>query len=292
MWMPMTSWPAVMACVCACVMMAGVTGCASSGSHERHGVRDGGSVNGSRLHDVQEQAVTYEHEGVKMRGVIFAPVQATANRRTPGVLVVHEWWGRNEYALGRAKRIAQELGYVTMAVDMYGDAKTTQAIPEAMKWSSEVYGKPLMAQRAQAALDALARDGRVDTNNVAILGYCFGGTTSIELAYSGADLKGAISFHGTPGAPTPAQAAQTKAALLILTGAADPMYNAQARTALADGLNQTGLRWDMVVYGQAVHSFTNPAAAGAGLPGVAYNQHADEDSWRQMAAFLKRCFGK
>lgn len=257
------------------------TACASS--HATH--RNAGPSS------LSSQKVNYQHEGVNLQGVLVAADNLKPDHKTPGVLIIHEWWGLNDYAILRANKIA-ELGYVAFALDMYGEAKHSDKVEDAKEWSSAFYGKPLLAQRAQAGLDALLKDPRVDPNNIVVMGYCFGGTAAIELAYSGAKVNGAVSFHGTPGAPTDTQAKATTAKLLILAGANDPMFNAQARQTLQEGLDKTNITWSMILYGHAQHSFTNPGSGKYNIPGVSYNAVADEQSWQAMQHFMHQVFGE
>jgi len=238
------------------------------------------------------QKVDYQHGDVKLQGVLAVNdyqghwvTKPSPKHKRPAVLIIHEWWGLNEYAISRAKKLANE-NFIVFALDMYGQGKHSDNVEDAKAWSSEFYGKPLMAQRAQAGLDVLRKDPRVDPNNIYVIGYCFGGTAAVELAYSGADIKGAVSFHGTPAAPTPEQAAATKASLLILTGGSDPMFDAKARNTLAAGLEATDIDWSMIVYGHAKHSFTNPNSDKYNIPGVGYNKQADAQSWRAFHEFV------
>src|SRR5690606_38591192 len=140
--------------------------------------------------------------------------------------------------------------------------------------------------------DTLRKDPRVDADNIIVIGYCFGGTAAVELAYSGAPVKGAVSFHGNPSPPTDEQAAALKARLLILIGAADPMFNPDATRKLVEGLNKTDADFEIISYSNAVHSFTSPEADTRGMPGVAYNKLADERSWQQLQAFMKQVFSR
>ena len=166
--------------------------------------------------------VAYEHAGVKLEGYLaYDDTKATADKPAPGVLVVPEWWGLNDYAKDRANQLAK-LGYVAFAVDMYGAGISTTDGKKAGELAGQFYGKPLMAERAQAALDQLLATGLVDNSHVAAIGYCFGGSTVQALAYTGAPLAGVVSFHGGL-IPVPADAAaKTKAKILICQGAVDP----------------------------------------------------------------------
>jgi dienelactone hydrolase len=240
---------------------------------------------------IDTKTINYSQGGVALKGYLAAPQDASPEHKRPGVLVIHEWWGLNDYIKGRTEQLAK-LGYVAMAADMYGDGKHSNDVEKAKAWSGQFYGKPLMAQRARAGLDVLAADPRVDPNRLVVIGYCFGGTSAIELAYSGAPVKGAVAFHGTPPPPTDAQAKTLKARLLLMVGVKDPMFPRQAREKLIDGLNRTDAHWEMIYYSHAVHAFTNPKADEHHMDGVSYDKQADEQSWLQLQSFLKQVFGQ
>src|SRR4051812_4677558 len=170
---------------------------------------------------VVTKSIPYEHAGVKLQGFIAYDDEKTAKGKIPGVLVIHEWWGLNDYTKGRAQQLA-ELGYVAFAADMFGDVFATTDAKKAGELIGPFYGKPIMAERAQAGLDQLLKTGLVDEQRVAAIGYCFGGSTVQALAYTGAPLAGIVSFHGIP-VPVPAEAAtKNKARFLICHGAIDP----------------------------------------------------------------------
>jgi len=174
--------------------------------------------------------VAYEHAGVKLEGYLAYDDEKTAKGKIPGVLVVPEWWGLTDYVKGRAESLAK-LGYVAFAVDMYGAGVTTTDPKKANELASAFYGKPLMAERAQAGLDQLLATGLVDGPRVAAIGYCFGGSTVQALAYTGAPLAGIVSFHGGL-IPVPADAAaKTKAKILVCHGAIDPFVSKDALNA-------------------------------------------------------------
>ena len=165
--------------------------------------------------------VEYSQGGVKLQGFLAYDDARAAAGQLPGVLVVHEWWGLNDYAKGRAQQLAQ-LGYVAFALDMYGKGVVATDKTKAGELAKQFYGKPLMAERAQAGLDQLMATGLVDPLRVAAIGYCFGGTTVQALAYSGAPLAGIVSFHGNLLPATAEAVSKTKAKFLICHGALDP----------------------------------------------------------------------
>ena len=237
------------------------------------------------------KTVTYEQGGVKLESYLAYDDQIKTLR--PGVLVVPEWWGLNDYAKGRARQLAQ-LGYVALAVDMYGAGVVTTDPKKAGELSGQFYGKPLMAERAQAALDQLLRTGLVDDKRVAAIGFCFGGAVCQALAYSGAPLAGIVSFHGSLVPASPEAAAKNRARFLICHGALDPFTKPEAIAAFKQSLDDGKIDYQFVSYSGAVHAFTNPdadaLAAATGLKGIAYNEPAARRSWALMQQFFGEIF--
>lgn len=239
------------------------------------------------------KAVGYEHAGVKLEGwLAYDDAQVSAKKPGAGVLVVPEWWGLNDYPKGRAEMLAK-LGYVAFATDMYGAGITTDDPKRAGELAGQFYGKPLMAERAQAGLDQLLATGLVDAKRVAAIGYCFGGSTVQALAFSGAPLAGIVSFHGGP-VPVPADAAvKTKAKILMCHGAIDPFVSKEQVDAFVKSMNDGKFDYQFVSYAGAVHAFTNPqsdaTAKRTGLP-IAYNAAADHRSWEHMKSFFSEIF--
>jgi dienelactone hydrolase len=205
------------------------------------------------------------------------------------VLVVHEWWGLNSYARKRADMLA-ELGYVALAVDMYGDGKQAHHPDDAQKFSSEVSKNKLMAKaRFEAAMKLVREQPNVDGNKLAAFGYCFGGTVALNMAREGEDLKGVVSFHGGLGTDAPAQQGKVKAQVRSFTGADDPFIPSTQVEAFKQEMEKAGVNYKSVVFPGAKHAFTSPEADEFGkkfnLP-LAYNADADKDSWAQANAFL------
>jgi dienelactone hydrolase len=239
--------------------------------------------------------VAYEQAGTKLEGYLaYDDALTSPERKSPGVLVVPEWWGLTSYAKGRAEQLAQ-LGYVAFAADMYGAGVTTEDPKRAGELAGQFYGKPLMAERAQAGLDQLLATGLVQAGKVAAIGYCFGGSTVQALAYSGAPLAGIVSFHGGL-IPVPAEAAaKNKAKILVCHGAVDGFISAADLAAFTKSMNEGKFDYQFISYAGAVHAFTNPGAdkiaAATGLP-VAYNAAADRRSWGHMRQFFKELFGE
>ena len=235
------------------------------------------------------QAVQYKQDDTVLEGYL-AYDDAVKGKR-PGVLVVHEFWGLDKFAKSRAEKLA-ELGYVAFAVDMYGQGKVTENRDEARALASHVRSTPLMRERAQAGLKVLAQSSLVDPQRLAAIGFCFGGTTVLELAYSGADLRGVVSFHGGLTAPRPEDLKNIKASILVLHGADDPLIKPEEIAAFQDAMRQAKADWQMILFGGAVHSFTNPEATGHHIPGVAYDAKTAARSFKYMEIFFKEIFSR
>jgi dienelactone hydrolase len=234
--------------------------------------------------------VTYEHNGTKLVGYLAYDDAVTAKGKAPAVLVFHEWWGLNDYIKGRADQLAK-MGYVAFAPDMYGDGQSTTDPAKAKELSSQFYGNSLMPERAQAGLDQLLKTGLVDEAKIAAIGFCFGGATSLTLAYSGAPLAGVVTFHGAL-IPPPTEAGQkTKAKFLILHGALDPFVAKDSVDAFLKAMNDGKFDFQFIEYSGAVHAFTNPNADKAGVKGLGYNAEAASRSWSQMQLFFGEIFG-
>jgi len=209
--------------------------------------------------------------------------------KRPGVLVVHEWYGLNDYAKRRAREVAG-LGYVAFAADIYGKGVRANTAEEAAKLSGEFLKDPeLLRARVNAALSTLAANEMVDSSKLGAIGYCFGGTTVLELARSGADLKGVVSFHGGLAQLEPNKADNIKASVLAMQGA-DDKWTIKDAPAFQEEMRKAGVDWEMTYYSGAVHSFTNPASGNDPSKGIAYNKKADERSWVAMEDFFKEIF--
>lgn len=213
--------------------------------------------------------------------------------KRPGVLVVHEWWGHNDYARARARQLAQ-LGYVALAIDMYGEGKQATHPAEAGKFSAALMAQlPVAEQRFQAAFELLARHPRVDGGRLAAIGYCFGGGVVLHMARTGMPLRGVASFHGSLGALRPAERGKVKAKVLVCTGADDPFVKAEELATFEQEMKAARVDYKLIRYRGAKHSFTNPAADALGkqfnLP-LVYNAKADQASWAALKHFLRRVF--
>lgn len=238
------------------------------------------------------QTLSYEHGGVKLKAHLADSETGGAALR-PGVLVAPEWWGLADYPKQRAERLAR-LGYVALAIDMYGGDKVTRDPSQAREWANEFYGKPIMAERARAGLDALLATKRVDPRKVAAIGYCFGGGVVQALAFSGAPLAGVVSFHGGLIPPSAEEAARTKAKVLICHGGRDDFETPEEVATFKQALEDGKIDYQFNIYGGAVHAFTNPdadrLAREAGIEGLAYQAAADRRSWAAMRSFFDEIF--
>ncbi len=237
---------------------------------------------------IRTEAVEYRHGETVLEGYL-AYDDALAGKR-PGVLVVHEWMGLNPYAKRRAEQLAG-LGYVAFACDIYGKGVRPADAKEAAALAGKYRGdRALLRARAVAGLDVLAKDARVDPGRIAAIGYCFGGTTALELARSGAGLAGVVSFHGGLDTPTPEDARKIKGKVLALHGADDPFAPAAQVAAFEEEMRKGGVDWQLVLYGGAVHGFSNPDSGSDNSKGMAYNEKADRRSWEAMKAFFAEIF--
>lgn len=240
---------------------------------------------------IQSQAIEYQVDGESFTGYLAYDDSITGKH--PGVLVVHEWWGHNDYVRMRADMLAK-LGYTAFALDMYGTGKLADHPEDATKFMQAVVSSmPLAEKRFQAAYNLLRNQPNVDASEIAAIGYCFGGGTVLHMARQGLDLAGVVSFHGALGTQAPAQAGKVKANVLVLTGEADPMITAEQVDAFREEMTNAGVNYTVYTYPGAKHGFTNPAADDFGkrfnMP-LAYNKEADMDSWLKMKAFLAKIF--
>ena len=235
--------------------------------------------------EVQFKEVEY-HDGDVVLAGNLAWDDAIAGPR-PGVLVAHAWMGPGGYEQRRARELAA-LGYAAFVLDIYGKGVRPADHEEAAQLSSSFKSdRDQMRRRAQAGLEALRREEICAGQPVAAIGYCFGGTVALELARSGADLAGAVSFHGGLATPNPEDARQIKGSVLVLHGADDPYVPPKEVQAFEAEMREAGVDWQLVAYGGAVHSFTDPGAGNDASKGAAYNARADRRSWRTMQAFLE-----
>lgn len=234
-----------------------------------------------------EKNVEYRDGDILLEGYFVYDDSVQGKR--PGVLVVHEWWGLNDYIKRRARQLA-ETGYSVFAVDMFGKGIVTNDPDEASRLAGQFKDKNIMRRRIKAGLDVLAGHDLVDSRQLAAIGFCFGGTTVMELAYSGADIKGAVSFHGSLPIPSLGDIDRIKAGILVLHGYDDPFVSSERIALFQKSMKEARADWQLVVYGGAKHGFTNPDADKVHIDGIAYNEKAAFRAWNLMKAYLQEIF--
>lgn len=235
--------------------------------------------------------ISYEADSITMNGFLALPGGPVGKK--PGVLVVHEWWGHNDYARKRAEMLA-DMGYVAFAVDMYGDGQTADHPEDAGKFAMSVFQNLEGAKaRFEKALETLKSQPEVDGERIAAIGYCFGGTVVINMANAGMDLKGVAGFHAGLSLPVSPQPGVVQAKVLVCNGEADPMINAEQQEAFKKAMDEAEVDYEYISYPGAVHGFTNPGATALGekfeLP-LAYSEEADNASWNKLTEFLTDIF--
>jgi len=239
---------------------------------------------------IKTEEVTYSEGSTKLKG--FLAWDDSISGKRPGILVVHEWWGLNDYARGRAKQLA-ELGYAALAVDMYGDGKTADHPKDAGAFAASVMKDPQVAlARFRAAMDVLKSQPTVDPEKIAAIGYCMGGAIVLNAARQGIDLDAVASFHGSLGGLV-AIKEPIKAKVLVCHGAADSFIPPETVEAFKKDMKETDFKF--ISYPGAKHGFTNPAADEAAKKfniDLAYNSEADVESWKELKAFLQAAFPK
>jgi dienelactone hydrolase len=247
-------------------------------------------MSGSNSAGIQTKNITYKHGDLECHGYLAWDDSVQGPR--PGVLVVHEWWGLNDYARKRAEQLAKE-GYIAFAADMYGEGKNTDHPNEAGQMATKVRANIAdWRKRAADALDVLKAQPQCDPTKIGAIGYCFGGSTALELAYSGADLKAVVTFHGALPTPSEADAKRIKASILVCHGAADSFVPQTAIKAFRAALDKAGTEYEFVPYPGVVHSFTVPDADRHHIAGMKYDKNADEDSWKRMLALFSKKLGR
>ncbi len=242
---------------------------------------------------IKGEPVEYSADGVTLKGYLAYDEHVKGKR--PGMLVVHELSGLNDYARRRARMLA-ELGYTALAVDMYGEGKTANHPEDAGKLASEIMKNFDVAKaRFLAAEDLLKKQPTVDPERIAAIGYCFGGGIVLNMARQGTDLKGVVIFHGSLTAVSPAGPGAIKAKIIVLHGGDDKYTTPEQIEAFKQEMTNTQADYRFIVYPGAMHSFTNPDATANGkkfnIP-IAYNAKADKDSWEDMKKFLAEIFKK
>lgn len=237
--------------------------------------------------DIIEKPLEYKSGDVLCEG--WLAYDDTKSGKRPAVLVVHQWTGVSEHEKAAAYKLA-ELGYNVLVADIYGKGIRPQppaAGQEAGKYKQD---RALLRARVNSPLSVLSQDAHTDASKIAATGYCFGGTAVIELARSGANVKGVVSFHGGLDSPNPVDGKNIKGRVLALHGADDPFVPAKDVEAFEQEMKSAGIAYKLIRYPGAVHSFTHKAAGNDNSKGAAYNADADRDSWLQMKAFLSEIF--
>jgi dienelactone hydrolase len=237
---------------------------------------------------IQTKTIEYKQGDATLEGVLV--YDDAVREKRPGVLVVHQWMGLTDHEKERAKMLAG-LGYVAFCADIYGKgvrpADTREAGAQAGKYKND---RALFRARLNAGLDQLKKSELVDASHTAAIGFCFGGTGVIELARSGADVLGVVSFHGGLDSPTPADGKNIKGKVLVCHGADDPFESPKDLAAFEDEMRKADVDWVEIKYGGAVHGFTQKEAGNDNSKGAAYNERADRRSWMAMKIFLAGIF--
>lgn len=239
---------------------------------------------------IKKDTIWYKAGNTNLKGIIV--YDASSNKKRPAVMVVHEWWGLQNYEVQRAEMLAK-LGYVAMCIDMYGDGKVGNTPDEAQQLAQTIYSNPaLLQERFMAAYNTLAKHNLVDVTKMAAIGYCFGGSVVLNAAKMGAPLKGVVSFHGGLQGPEPKKDV-LKAKILVCHGGDDKFVSEQEISTFKKQLDAIGAYYEFKVYPNATHAFTNPEATAIGkkfnMP-IAYNEAADKASWSDMQTFFKKIF--
>ena len=236
---------------------------------------------------IQTRHIEYRDHDVLLEG--YMAFEDTSSDHRPGVLISHAWAGRGEFEEHKAECLA-ELGYVGFALDLYGKGvQGSNPEQNAALMQPLLDNRPLLQGRMQLALDVLRKQKEVDGDRVAAMGFCFGGLCVLDLARTGADLRGAASFHGLFSAPGNTDDNKIAAKVLVMHGWDDPMATPDQVLSLAEELSAMGADWQIHAYGNTQHAFTNPAAANPEM-GTIYNADADRRSWQSLQLFLAEIF--
>jgi len=238
--------------------------------------------------EIKTQAIEYQSEGQSYTGYLAYDDSLTGKR--PGVLVVHEWWGLGDNEKRRARMLA-ELGYVAFVVDMYGTGKLTDKPEQAKAWMQEVTTDvQWWRERAENGIKQLLKQSNVDKQNIAAIGYCFGGGTVLNMAYGTSDLKGVVSFHGSLPIPGKESYGKINPRILLAHGNADSFVPRDIVNKFQLTMDEADAKWEMITYGNVRHSFTNPQADSRGIEALKYDPYADAHSWKAMQIFLSSVF--
>lgn len=236
---------------------------------------------------IKTTKVEYHDEDVKLEGFYTYPDEIKGKQ--PAVLVCHDWSGRNQFACQKAEKLA-ELGYVGFALDMYGNGKIANTKDEKMSLIKPfMENREKLQKRILTAFEAVKSLEQVDSNKIGAIGFCFGGLCVLDLARRGVDIKGVVSFHGLLQPPENNAEQSIKAKILVLHGFDDPMATHDHIIKFGDEMTKAKADWEMDIYGNTMHAFTNPEANDPGF-GTVYNKTADAHSWIRMKEFFKEVF--
>jgi dienelactone hydrolase len=240
-----------------------------------------------------EKEIEYTSDSDTLKGYLVYDGDIDGKR--PGILVVHEWWGQNEYARKRARMLA-ELGYTAFALDMYGEGKQATHPEDAQKFAMQVFSNIDKAEkRFMSAYNLLKKEETTNPDKIAAIGYCFGGGIVLQMARIGTDLDAVVSFHGSIQPITRAESGKVKSYILVCNGADDPFVTEEQIDAFKTEMDSAGVDYKFINYESAVHSFTNPIADSVGkkfdMP-LAYNEKADKESWEEMKKLFGEIFSK
>lgn len=239
---------------------------------------------------VKGAEVTYATDSTNLKGYIAFDENKKGKR--PGIIIVHEWWGHNDYVRHRADSLAK-LGYTAIAVDMYGDGKQADHPSDAGKFAGSVINNmPEAKARFQAAVDLLKQHESVDGDKLAAIGYCFGGSVALTMANMGMDLDAVAAFHSGVGLPVMPNS-DLKAQVLVCNGADDPFISPESITAFKSAMDSIGAKYEYIAYPGVVHSFTSKEADANGekfnLP-LKYDAEADQKSWASLQKLFDEAF--
>ena len=236
---------------------------------------------------MRAESLEYQDGDVTLKG--FVALDDQSDHKRPGILVMPEAFGLGQQAKNRALRLAS-LGYAALAGDPYGNGLEVSDLQQAIQHAGAIReDNAKFRQRIRAGLDALMALPQVDTDRLAVMGYCMGGSCSLEMARDGAPLRGVVSFHGALETASPAEPGTVQAKVLVCHGADDPFVPVEHVNAFEEEMTKAGVDWQLISYGGTVHSFTNPEADGS-IEGICYNKQADERSWQAMRAFFDEIF--
>jgi dienelactone hydrolase len=240
--------------------------------------------------EIRTETVEYRQGEVVLQG--YLSYDSSVRGPRPAVLVVHDWMGVSEYTKMRAEQLAA-LGYVALAADVYGKGVRPKNAQEAAAEAGKYYkDRQFYRARLRAGLDFLTGRPEADSSRLAVIGYCFGGAGALELARSGAPVRGIVTFHGSLNTPNPADARNIRGKVLVLHGADDPYVKPDEVKSFMDEMRGAGVDWQIVYYSGAVHAFTDRRAGSDNSKGAAYNEAADRRSWQAMKDFFAEIFGR